>query len=350
MFSNVYKEDIEQIISSPEIPWDTLADTTVLVTGATGLIGNALVHALSAAKERYFLNLRIIAYGRNAGKGKALSQGCGIEFIGDDIRKPFPIPFIGDNVNYIFHCAAVTRSAEMVAKPVDVITTAVDGTRNVFELARKVHSKSVVYLSSMEIYGQIALDEVYELNLGYLDLSNVRNSYPESKRMCESLSVSYWRQYGVPVKIARLAQTFGAGTPKDDPRIFAQLARSAIAGEDLILHTEGKSRGNYCYTADTIRALFLLLFEGQNGEAYNIANPDTSVKIREMAEILANEICGGRVSVVINIPDDIKKRGYAPDIGYKLNTDKIQNLGWKQRYGLADMYKRMIADWIGDCI
>jgi nucleoside-diphosphate-sugar epimerase len=159
------------------------------------------------------------------------------------------------------------------------------------------------------------------------------------------LCVVYTAQYGIPVKIARLAQTFGAGTPQDDTRVFAQFARSAIAGTDIELHTEGKSRGNYCYTSDAVRGLLAILLKGTDGQAYNIANPAASTTVREMAEMVANNICNGKIKVTVKIPDDIKKRGYAPDTGYVLNADKLKSLGWMPTYNLNDMYRRMLADW-----
>jgi nucleoside-diphosphate-sugar epimerase len=339
------RADLHEITSDSNIPWDKLRAGTVLVTGATGLIGGALVRALSATNARHNLNMRLIAHGRNRGKGNALVQECEVEFISGDIRHLLIVADITDRIDCIFHCAAITKSADMVAKPVDVIATAVDGTKNVLGLAREKSVKSVVYLSSMEVYGQTNRAEVRETDLGYLDLSNPRGSYPESKRLCEALCVAYAAQYGVPVKIARLTQTFGVGTPKDDTRVFAQFARSAVAGRDIELHTEGKSHGNYCCISDTVRGLLTVLLKGENGEAYNIANPAASMTIREMAELVANEVCGGKIKVVVAVPDDIQKRGYAPDVGYILNTDKLSALGWKPKYGLADMYWRMMADW-----
>jgi nucleoside-diphosphate-sugar epimerase len=233
----------------------------------------------------------------------------------------------------------------MAAKPVEVMTTAVDGTYNMLELARKRHCKSFVYLSSMEVYGNTELGEVCETDLGSLDLLSPRTCYPESKRFCEMLCTAYASQYGVPVKTARLSQTFGAGTPKDDTRVFAQFARSAIAGEDIILHTEGKSRGNYCYLSDTIRALMLILLTGENKQTYNVSNPDASMTVREMAELVAGEVCKGRVRVKVEIPPGAEKLGYAPYSGYKLNADRIKRLKWQPKYGLKDMYERLIADW-----
>jgi nucleoside-diphosphate-sugar epimerase len=342
------RADLHEIISDSNIRWDDLRDGTVLVTGATGLIGGALVRALSAANAQHNLNMRLIAHGRNRDKGNALAQERGAEFVGGDIRGGFTAAGITVGIDYIFHCAAVTNSADMAAKPVDVIATAIVGTKNVLESAREKSVKSMVYLSSMEVYGRTKLAEVREADLGYLDLSNPRSSYPESKRLCESLCVAYAAQYGVPVKIARLAQTFGAGTPKDDTRVFAQFARSAVAGRDIELHTEGKSHGNYCCVSDAVRGILTILLKGTNGEAYNIANPAASMTIREMAELVANEVAGGKIKVVVNVPEDIQKRGYAPDVGYILNTDKLNALGWQPKYGLADMYRRMFADWQGN--
>lgn len=345
--SDVIKADIYNVVSDNNIPWNGLRNSTVLVTGATGLIGGALIGALSSANVTYALNLRIIVHGRNRKCIDFLVNEYGIEFISGDIRKSTYLSDTADEIDYIFHCAAVTKSAEVVAKPVDVSMISVLGTRNMLELAKTKKVKGFMFLSSMEAYGQANLDEVKETDLGYLDLTNPRSSYPESKRFCEMLCVSYATQYHIPVKIARLAQTFGAWSARNDSRVFAQFARSALAGQDIELHTEGKSRGNYCYISDTVRGVLTVLLKGETGEIYNIANPKASVTIREMAMILANEIFDGKVKVVVKIPEDIEKRGYAPDANAVLNVDKLMALGWKPGFELADMYRRMIAYWQG---
>jgi len=319
----------------------------VLITGATGLIGSILVRALSAANDEHSLNMHIIAHGRNHDKGLALAQSCGVLPISGDICAPLPREALPDAIGYIFHCAALTSSADMVAKPVEVIATAVDGTRNMLELAKERHCSSFVYLSSMEVYGQTELQEVRENDLGHLDLSNPRSSYPESKRLCEALCVAYASQHGVPAKIARLARTFGAGAPNDpgDKRVANQFTRSLLAGEDIVLHTMGNSISNACYTADTIRGLLTVLLKGTDGEAYNITNPAASTTIREMADMLASKVSGGKIKVVINVPEDLTKRGYAPNVGFVLNADKLRALGWSPKHGLEDMFKRMLEDW-----
>jgi len=341
--SDILKEDINEIIMDESLPWSSFADCTVLITGATGLIGRLLVLALSSANVKQKLAMRIIAHGRCTEKGAALINECNIDFISGDIRQPIPDQALPYSIDFIFHCAAITTSADMVAKPVDVLLTEAKGTDNILKLAKERSCKSIVYLSSMEVYGHTELAEVRECDLGHIDLSNPRSSYPAGKRFAEALCHAYAAQYDVPVKIARLAQTFGAGTPKYDTRVFAQFARSVMAQEDIELHTDGSSRGNYCYTTDTIRGLLTVLLIGKNGDVCNISN--VSSTIYEMAKIVAEGTGNREIKVVINTPNDIKKLGYAPAAGYILNADKLKSLGWVPKYGLEDMYKRMLEDW-----
>lgn len=345
--SNPSKTYIQDVISDSNIPWSELQDSTVTVTGATGLVGGLVIRTLFAANQERGLNIRLIAHGRNADRGNVLSQEFGAEFVSGNIRKPPLLKGVEARLDYIFHCAAITKSADMVARPADVISTEIEGTKNVLELARKTHCRSLVYLSSMEVYGQTAQGEVKECDLGYIDLSNPRSCYPESKRLCEMMCTANAAQYGLPIKIARLARTFGPGVPnvENDMRIANQFTRKALAGEDIELHTPGNSIANCCDTIDAVRGLLTILLKGKNGEAYNVANPKASTTIHQMAEVVANEVCGGKIKVKIAIPEDIDQRGYAPDVGFRLNADKLLSLGWSPGYGIKEMYQRMLADW-----
>jgi len=340
---------IYDVVSDNNIPWNELKDKTVLVTGATGVIGGILVRALFAANMESGLNMHIIGCGRNRGKGEILVKELNLEFLEGDIGNPEMLKKISTGIDFIVHCASITKSADMVSRPVEVIMTAANGTKNMLDLAKETACKGFVFLSSMEIYGGISKAEVCESDLGYLDLSNPRSSYPESKRFCEAMCVAYSKQYGIPVKIARLARTFGAGVSndEDDMRVASQFIRRAIAGQDIELHTEGRSIANCCDTSDAVRGILTILLKGESGEAYTVANPLAGVTIKEMAEIVANDVCGGKIKVVVNIPEDIKKRGYAPDVGYRLNIEKIEKLGWKPQYNISEMYKRMFLYWKG---
>lgn len=338
MQRDVLEEDL-QYIANYDLPYDRLKGKTVLVTGATGLIGVSLVRALLAIGD-----IKVIELVRNAEKAKSIYGDKIGQFLKLHVADVVDKIKIEEAVDYIFHCASVTASKVMIEKPVETLLTSVEGTKNILNLAWEKRCASVVYVSSMEVYG--AFDEsreVGEETLGYIDPLKVRSNYPESKRLCENLCVAYCSEFGVPVKIARLAQTFGAGILPGENRVFAQFARSAIKGEDIVLHTKGLSEGNYCYTRDCVTGLLTILLKGNDAAAYNVSNPAAHTTIVEMAVLVAEKIAGGKIKVVFDIPQD-NAFGYAADTKMKLNSDKLQALGWKPEVGLEEAYQRMINE------
>ncbi len=338
------QEDLDYIADS-ELPFEELYHSTVMVTGATGLVGSLVVKALLNMNRLKNAGIRVVALVRNEEKARSVFEDCfseGLIFLVGDVAAPLEVT--GD-VDYIIHAASPTASKFFVEHPVETILTAVNGTRNVLELAKEKNSKGVVYLSSMEAYGitDPSQECVREKDLGYIDVLNVRSSYSEGKRMCECLCASYASEYGVNVKIARLAQTFGAGISKEETRVFAQFAKSAINKTDIVLHTLGQSVGNYCYTRDVVKAVLLLLIRGNAGEAYTVANEESNATIADMARMVAREFGSGQVNVVFDIPENLASMGYAPDVKMKLNSDKLQALGWKPEVSLRETYERMIG-------
>lgn len=342
------QEDLEQIAADPALPAEELRGGTVLVTGATGLVGSQTVRALACLNRVKNLNITILALVRNPAKAEAiygslLNRGD-LNLVVCDLTRPEELAgAVKVPVDYILHGAAVTSSKVMVERPVETIRTAIAGTRNILELARSQQVKSIVFLSSMEVYGRMNTTEpVTEKMQGYVDPLAIRSDYPLSKRMCENLCAAYHSEYGLPVRIARLAQTFGAGILPGENRVFAQFARSVMNGTDIVLHTQGTSEGNYCYTADTVRGLLTILLKGQAGEAYNVVNEDTHTTIAAMAELAAAKLADGRIRVVKDIPET-NTYGYAEETHMKLSGEKLRSLGWKPVYGLEDCYRRMIA-------
>ena len=336
---SVLEEDLKYI-ANYSLPYEEMKETTVLVTGATGLIGVSIVRALVAIGD-----IKVIAHVRNREKAEEIYGALlqkNVELYVDDITKEINV---SEDIDYIFHCASITTSKTMIEKPVETICTSVEGTKNILELAKNKKSKSVIYVSSMEMYGAFnnLNHDVTEKDLGYVDNLKIRSNYPESKRLCENMCIAYMSEYNIPVKIARLAQTFGAGILPGGNRVFAQFAKSAIKGEDIVLHTKGMSEGNYCYTRDCITGLLTILLKGKNGEAYNVSNPESHITIADMAYMVADKIAEGRIKVVFDIPSE-NKFGYAADTKMKLNSSKLQALGWKPEIGLEEAYKRMILD------
>lgn len=326
-----------------------LPGNTLLVTGATGLIGSLTVKACIAYNRTHDSKISVVALARSREKVQSIygqemsAQGSipQVTFLYQDVCGEIPKHITCD---YIIHTANATASRYFLTNPVEVLDSIYTGTARILAFAEKCKVKSMVYLSSMEVFGRVEReDRLSEEELGYLDLQNVRSCYSEGKRAAECLCKCYAQEYGVPVRVARLAQTFGAGVLPTENRVFAQFARSAVKGEDIVLHTRGQSVGNYCYTADAVRAIFLLLTKGEPGEAYTVVNENTTMTIAQMAQLVAQEFSGGRSKVVFDIPEE-NRFGYAPDTKMRLSSAKLRALGWKPQYGLTEIYERMIQD------
>lgn len=335
--SDILTQDIRQYAET--FPFkEKLKGKTVMVTGATGLIGSLIVKVLVCIKEEFGIDVRIIGVARNAEKVRSLFGSVAVEWFTDVNLESGELPSI-DVTDYIIHCASPTASAYFINHPVETYLTTIEGTNALLAFASRVCAESMVYLSSLEYYGVVDEErEIFEEDLGVIEPYDVRSSYSMGKRVAESLCHAYFKEYGTPVKVARLTQVFGAGISAEDNRVFAQFARSALNGEDIILHTEGRSAKPYSYTMDAIDAIFHILFRGKDGEAYNVANPETYVSIREFAEMVQKEFnVTGKVVVKLE-----SGRGYAPDTKLRLNVDKLKGLGWIPRYSLNEMAGRLI--------
>ena len=336
MSNTIVKKDLDFFVG--HVPFvEELRNRSILVTGATGLIGSTFIKCLLAMNKTFNTNIRIIAIARNGEKAKSLFDDNSIVWLYQDIIQP--IIGVGYIVDFIIHCANSTSSKFYVEHPVENINTAYLGTNNILKFAKDNQVGSVVYLSSLESYGTIDDDkEITENIMGYLSPTDVRSSYSLGKRATECLCHCYAKEYGVHVKMARLTQTFGAGVSLDDNRVFAQFAKSIINGDDIILHTKGESSKPYCYTIDAVLALLFILLKGKDGEAYNVANRGTYISIFDMAQFLVdnfNKDC----RVVVELNDNM---GYAPVTHLNLNTDKLLSLGWMPYYSLKDMYSQLI--------
>lgn len=335
------------LIADSELPFEEYRGCTFLITGATGLIGSLLVKNLLYCNRKHGLSLKVLAVARNRKKAEQIfaeyAQDESLELLICDLEREQVQT--EEPIDYILHTAAVTQSKMMVTKPVETIRLSVHSTDALLSMAVEKKVKCFLYVSSMEVYGVLdGEDKADERTLGYVDLSAVRSCYPESKRLCECLCIAYAREYGVNTRIARLAQTFGAGILESENRVFAQFARSVLRGENIVLHTYGRSEGNYVYTRDAVRALLLLLVKGEPAEAYNISNEESHTTIAGLAKVAAEEVAKGRVQVEYEIPEDASAYGYAADTKLFLDAGKMRALGWKPEVGLKEAFERMMED------
>ncbi|AGK72036.1 nucleotide sugar dehydratase [Streptococcus cristatus] len=352
MKNSIIDEDIKHLVSSSSI-LEMLNKETFLITGATGLLGNQIVRTLLEVNRQKNVQIRVLAVVRNIQKAykqfSDLLENSSLVLLEADILSEINID---EPIDYIIHGASVTDSASFVTTPVDTIRTAMTGTENMLELARKHPIKGFLYLSSLEVYGitDPDLDTILETDSGYLDSMSVRSSYSESKRMAECLCVAYLKQYQVPIRVARLTQTFGPGVSYLDNRVFAQFARSVIEGKDIVLRTLGETVRSYCYTMDAVNALFYILLKGISGEAYNVANKTTAISIRNMAELVLELDRQNKAKLIFDIVENPEQIGYNPVMKIRLDTSKLESLGWKAEVGLADMYRRLISSMKSQCL
>ena len=324
---------------------DALSGKTVFITGATGLIGSQLVRTLLEADRLYDVDIRVAAFIRNEQKAQALFEDVlpceQLEFVVGDLSAP--VTYEGP-VDYIVHGASPTGSKYFVEHPVETIQTALYGTDRLLQFARDKQVSGMVYLSSLEVYGvpDGSRETITEQDFGTIDPMSVRSSYSEGKRLVECLCASYASEYGVPVKVARLSQTFGAGVEYHDGRVFAEFARCLMEKKDIVLHTDGSTVRSYCYTADAVYALYTILVNGVSGEAYNVTNMDTACSIREMAELVAGLEPEAGVNVRIEVPEDLSSFGYNPQMVIRLDSSRLEAIGWRPSVGMEEMFRRTI--------
>lgn len=347
--NTIFKEDMDIVAEASFIPWEKLRNKTILITGATGLIGFNLISALSYVNIYRNIPMKILAYVRDEEKArdrfkKIIKAKGPLNFVVGDLLN---IPEIKGNVDYIIHGGSPTASRFFVDNPVETIQINLHSGVHLLNMAKEKQSDGFIFLSSMEVYGALNRQEkVGELHESFIDTMVPRNSYPEAKRMVENLCASYASEYNVPAKVIRLTQTFGPGVKKNDNRVFAQFMRSAMENEDIVLHTKGGTKHSYLYTADAVTAILSVMLNGKVGEAYNAANEETYCSIREMADTVANlefmkEKNNRRIEVKVE-ENAINNSIYPPELYMDLDTKKIRNLGWKSTRNLHEMFERMM--------
>ena len=344
MFANssLYQEDLDNILCS-NLPWQELQGKSLLLTGASGLIGTVLVDVLMKWNRQVEHGVTIYAVGRSEQRIKErfadYLDNQYFNFIAWNVNEPADFAIHAD---YVIHAASNTHPKAYATDPIGSIMTNLLGLRNVLDFAHKTQSKRVMFLSSVEIYGKAYReDDVFtEDYCGYIDCNTLRAGYPEGKRAGEALCQAYIEQYGMDIVIPRLSRVFGPTMQDSDSKAMAQFIRNAVKGEPIVLKSEGKQRFSYCYAADAVGGLLTVLLKGKCGEAYNIAQKDKILSLKEIADVLGN-ISSMKVS--IELPNNVESKGFSTAINAVMSTEKIKKMSWKSRLDIVFALQRTVA-------
>jgi UDP-glucuronate decarboxylase len=349
MRSLIVEEDLDRLIKS-NLPWHTLAGQTVLISGANGFLPAYMVETLLYLNEQHpDYDLKVIGVVRN--EAKALKRFAhyqdrrDLQLIVQDICEPLEI---AEKIDYMIHAASQASPKYYRIDPVGTLSANVLGTHNLLKLSHEKKVKGFLFFSSGEVYGQLEQSQfpVKEETYGWLDPTDIRSCYAESKRMGETMCVSWAHQYGVPAKIVRISHTYGPGMALDDGRVFADFTADILQGRNISMKSDGSARRPFCYLADAVQGFFTVLLRGEAGQAYNIGNDQCEVSILELANLLVG-LFPEKGLRVISVPRDpasgyleSKNPGGSPDIS------KAGKLGWVPTTSLEEGFRRTIRSYV----
>ena len=340
--NTLYLDDIEYT-AGLDLPWDRLKGKSVLISGATGLVGSFLTDVLMY-KNQQGLDCRVYALSRNAQRAAdrfaRFKDDPHLVFIPYDINQPFVRDDLG-TVDYILHLASNTHPMQYSTDPIGTITTNIIGLGNMLDFACAHGATRFAFASSNEIYGENRGDtELFdEEYCGYINCNTMRAGYPESKRCGEALCQAYKAQKGLDVVIPRLTRSYGPTMLMSDSKAISQFIRKGIAEEDIVLKSAGTQYYSYTYVADAVSGLLTILLVGENGEAYNIADKSSDIMLKDLAAIIAKSV--GK-KVVFELPDAVEAAGYSTATKARLDGSKLKKLGWKPRYDMEQGLSRTI--------
>lgn len=333
-----YRDDVLQVFEQ-NLPWEKLSGANILVTGATGLIGGCLVETLMMNPGRDY---QVYASGRNEDRARArfkdFVEESAFHFVKYDVMQSLESDVCFD---FIIHAASNASPNFFAQKPVEVIKSNIDGVANLMEYGLQHGMQRFLYVSSGEVYGEGDGREFTEDYSGYVNCATPRACYPSSKRAAETLCVSYATEYGADVVIARPCHVYGPHFTEQDNRVYAQFIRNVLRGEDIVMKSTGEQYRSWCYVVDCVSALLHILLKGESGEAYNIADADSNISIRKLAETIA---AIGERKVVIDLPDVDEKRGFNPVTKSVFSADKLKLIGWKPQNHIPEGLEHTIHE------
>ena len=325
--------------------WERLEGKTLYLAGASGMLGSLLIDAVMLRNEMQPLEIqcRILAACRNRRRAEERFshwlEKPGFTLLEQDISQPLTtLPVIPD---FWIHAASTTHPVAYATEPVNTILSNVLGTHNLLERASQTSQSRLLLLSSVEIYGETRGDTEYfrEDYCGFLDCNTLRAGYPEAKRVSEALCQAYIAEKGVDAVIIRLPRCYGPTMRMSDSKAVAQFIKKAVRGEDIVLKSEGDQLYSYAHAFDAVLGILWVLLSGETGQAYNLADERSNIKLKDLAKIAADHT--GK-KVIFDLPNETERRGYSTASKALLDAGKLQALGWKAHYNIDDGLRAVI--------
>lgn len=328
--SSLYMEQLDLAIKNYEL-FSSIKNNSIFITGATGLIGSAVVDLLMRNNEVNDAHTYVYVASRD--EKKALDRFC--RYSNSEYLKTVKYDACKSNdldgkYDYIIHGASNAFPALISKEPVETILSNVLATNELLRLAAKCGAKNTVYISSSEVYGKKENDSAFvEGEYGYVDILNPRSSYPVSKRTGETLCISYAAEYGIHVNIVRPGHIYGPTATPNDNRVSSQFAYMAAEGKNIVMKSQGMQKRSYCYVLDCATAILYVMLNGENMQAYNISNNESIITIRQLTEYYAGY---GNVEIVFDVPSKQETAAFNPMDNSSLDSKKIEKLGWHGMY------------------
>jgi len=331
--NKIIQEDLKFIIDSTIIDWNRFANKTILITGANGMLASYMIETLLKLNEEVLKDKPCIVLAMVRNRERAHERFK--DYLGDtnlffnykDLNESLDF---GNTIDFIIHSASIASPKYYNAIPVDVTLPNILGTKNTLDLAVLDTVESYLFFSAGEIYN-------------HMDTLNVRSCYGESKRMGEVLCTSYHHQYNIPTKIARIFHTYGPGMSLEGGRVFEDFVKNVVNNEDIKLNSDGSAVRQFCYIADATIAFFKILLDGENGQAYDVADVFEKFSIKQLAEILVNLFPEKGLKCSFGEPD--KNYLKSPTKEYSPDTTELASLGWCAVTSIEEGFRRTVESF-----
>lgn len=338
MYTQLYLDELSIGAKLLQPMLDSLKNKNIVITGASGVLGRELTDVLLMCNKNYNANIGLYAVGRDENKLHNIFTYFNDEKLYlIDYDKMFQLP---NKIDFIIHLASITSSKMFVDSPASVLDESYCLTKNILDFAVKKNIRMLNYVSSVEVYGKPSINQkkFTEEMHGELLTTQVRNSYPEAKRFCESLTVSYIKQFGLQAVLSRPAKVFSIVVNKNDNRVFNDFVQKAVNQNNIILKSDGKQVFTYCYGLDAVIGLLFVLLKGNCGEVYNIGNDNAVASISDIAQEIASQ-SGVKVEYQL---EDSKKTGFV-NVGHCIvDNSKINQLGFLPKFDLQKGISNLI--------